>query len=271
MRQGRKRERERDRVPIERYRAFLVDLDGVLVRGSEPIPGAVTALERLRRVGSAVIFSNNATRSRRTFARRLIELGFGVEPEMIVNSAYVVAQYLRKRAGPSSVFMIGEAGLHEELEGAGHQIVGPEDARFLVTGMDRGLTYEKLAQALRALRGGARYIATNADPTFPTPQGPVPGAGAVVGAMRGMGYPPEEIVGKPSHIAFEVALEAAEGCEADECLLIGDRLETDVQGALNSGIDAVLVLTGVTSPEELEESEIRPTWVVEDIAALAGV
>jgi 4-nitrophenyl phosphatase len=252
---------------LGKYRAFLVDLDGVLIRGGEPIPGSAEALQHLKGLGKVIVFSNNSTRSREAFAARLQGLGFTIAPEEVVNSAYILAQRLLELAGPSLVFMIGEEGLKEELELAGHRLVGPEEAEFLVVGMDWELNYEKLLQALRALRRGARFLAANADPTYPTPEGEVPGAGAVVGAIVGMGFPPEEVVGKPSPVAFKVAL-ASLGVGPKECLVIGDRLETDILGAARAGLDSALVLTGVTSRKELAGSQIKPTYVAESLAAL---
>ncbi|MFQ6090867.1 MAG: HAD-IIA family hydrolase, partial [Candidatus Bipolaricaulia bacterium] len=213
---------------LENYRAFLVDLDGVLVRGGEPLPGAAEALRELKEIGRVVVFSNNSTRSRRRFAARLSGLGFKIKLEEIVNSAYIVAQHILKSAGPSKVYTIGEEGLREELELAGHRLAEPEEAEFLVVGMDRELSYKKLARALLALLRGAHFVSTNAERTFPTPQGLLPGAGAVVGAIEGMGFPPEAVVGKPSKVAFMVAMEAAGVGGPRESLLIGDRLETDI-------------------------------------------
>jgi len=263
---------------LENYRAFLVDLDGVLVRGGEPLPGAAEAAGQLKRLGrysesghKVVVFSNNSTRSRRGFAAWLSGLGFAIGPEEIVNSAYIVAQHILKLAGPSAVFIVGEEGLKEELELAGHRLALPEEAEFLVVGMDRELSYKKLARALLALLRGARFIAANADPTFPTLRGLLPGAGVVVGAIEGMGFPPDEIVGKPEQVAFEVAMAVTGVNDSRECLLIGDRLETDILGAERAGLDSVLVLTGVTKQEDLEKSEIRPTWVAESLAALVEV
>ena len=257
------------RIPWQRYRGLIVDVDGVLVRGSEPIPGAVDALKALKAHGNVVLLSNNATRTRQAIAERLQSLGFGVEASMVVNSAFLVAEYLRQEMGKAAVFTIGESGLREELALANHSIVDPDDADVVATGMDRDLTYGKLADALRVLHRGARYVATNADATFPTPHGPTPGAGAIVGALCGMGYPPERIVGKPSTTAFELAMDTLDVRDPRECLVIGDRLETDIEGALNAGCDAALVLTGVTSSEELKRSETQPTYVLENLHALA--
>jgi len=268
------------KLELARYRAFLVDLDGVLIRGQEPLPGAAEALQRLKELGRVIVFSNNSTRSRRAFAERLTQLGLALTPEEIVNSAYIAAQHLRglaeagAGAGSAQVYVIGEEGLREELELAGHRLVPPEEAEFLVVGLDRALTYEKLAGALRALLRGARFIATNVDPTLPAPGGLLPGAGAIVGAIQGMGFPPEVVVGKPSIIAFKVALATA-GVSPEECLVIGDRLETDILGANRAGLDSVLVLTGVTKREDLERQERgegkqdgKPTWIVESLPAL---
>lgn len=255
---------------IENYRAFLIDLDGVLVCLSEPIPGATKVLKKLKETGRTVIFSNNSTSSRKTFSARLKELGFKVEPEEIANSAYIVSRYLSGVAGSTTVFVIGEDGLKEELKLLGHRVIRPEKAKFLVVGMDRQLTYRKLSQALKALVSGADFVASNDDSTYPTPNGLIPGAGAVVGAIEGMGYSPKKIVGKPSSIAMKVAMETAGVTDPGECLLIGDRLETDILASQRVEMDSVLVLTGVTSGEDLRRSDIQPTWVIDDLTKLLG-
>jgi 4-nitrophenyl phosphatase len=252
---------------IKRYRAFLLDIDGVFVRGGEPLPGAAPALAQLREHGRVLLLTNNSTKSRAGTAERLREAGIPVEPEEVLPSSYVAAQYLRRRFGSTRFWYIGEAGIREEMELAGHILVSPKEAEWIVVGMDRALTYEKLAAALRALLRGARLLATNEDPTFPTPEGLVPGAGAVVGALRGMGFPPEIVVGKPAPIAFHVALELL-NLRPAEILMIGDRLDTDIAGALALGMDTALVLSGVTQPDDLKETEVHPTYVAQDLAAL---
>ena len=143
----------------------------------------------------------------------------------------------------------------------------PDAADALVVGMDRDLTYDKLASALVALRRGARFIATNEDETFPTPNGPLPGAGAMVGALRGMGFVPDVVIGKPSPIAFRMALDAFD-LSAKRVVMIGDRLETDILGAHAAGLDTALVLSGISSCEDIGRHGIRPTWIADDLAAL---
>lgn len=252
---------------LDRYKAFLLDIDGVLVRGGKALPGAAEALERLRKLGPVLLLTNNSTKSREGTAARLLEAGISATPEETLPSSYVAAQYLWRNFGAVRYWFIGEEGIRAEMDAAGHILVSPEEAEWIVAGMDRTLTYEKLAQALRALLRGARFLATNEDPTFPTPDGLVPGAGAVVGALRGMGFPPEIVVGKPSPIAFRVALDLL-GFPAEKVLMIGDRLDTDIVGAKALGMDTALVLSGVTTPADLARAKTKPTYIAQDLATL---
>jgi len=252
---------------LERFSALILDVDGVLVKGREPIPGAQEALKLLRKHGRVLLLTNNSTRSRAETARRLSQLGLAVSPEEVVTSSYVAARYLRDKFGPSRVWVVGEEGLREELSLAGHTLVDPERADWIVAGMDRELSYRKLCLALQGLLAGARFLATNRDATFPTSEGLLPGAGATVGAIEGMGFPPEQVVGKPSPVAYQIALEVA-GVPPKEALMIGDRLETDILGAQRVGIDTCLVLSGISRREDVARSGIKPTWLTKDIVTL---
>jgi len=252
---------------LSRYKGFLLDIDGVLVRGKAVLAGAPGALAELKTRGHVLFLTNNSTKSRQGVAHHLRSLGFDVRAEEAVPSCYVAAQYLRHRYGLVRFWTLGEAGILEEMTLAGHIPVGPEEAQWIVVGMDRELTYAKLAQALRALLRGARFLATNRDATFPTPDGLVPGAGAIVGALVGMGFEPEEVVGKPSLRSFEVALSTL-GLPPHEVLMIGDRLETDVLGAQKAGLDTALVLTGISREQDIAQEGIVPTWVADSLADL---
>lgn len=251
---------------LGRYRGFLLDIDGVLVRGGEALPGAAEALAALRKHGPVLLLTNNSTKSRLGTAEKLSRVGIHVGLEEVLPSSYLAAQFLRSRQGTVRFWYIGETGIEEEMRAAGHILVSPMEAEWIVVGMDRGLTYQKLAQALQALLRGARLLATNEDPTFPTPEGLVPGAGAVVGALRGMGFPPEVVVGKPSPIAFQIALEIL-GLRPEDVLMIGDRLDTDIAGAKALGMDAALVLSGVTRLEDARGG-VGPTYIARDLAGL---
>ena len=254
---------------LNSYRAFLVDVDGVLVRGGEVIPGAINGVVKLQKIGRVVLLTNNSTRSRDQVALTLHQAGFPIEADDIVNSAFIASQYLREHFGIVRVWPLGEEGLSRELSNCGHKLVSPSEADWVVAGMDRNLTYARLAQGLRALLAGARLLATNEDATFPTPDGPQPGAGAVIGALRGMGFSPYAVVGKPSRIAFEIALEKT-GLGPEETLMIGDRLETDILGAGQAGIDSALVLTGVTTEQMVENRPPNLRFIARSISQLAG-
>ncbi len=252
------------------YQAFLVDMDGVLTRGSSALPGAVDALRAMQTHGRVLLLTNNSTRSQQEVSRHLSLLAFDVAAEDVLPTSTLAARYLRERAGATTVWVVGEAGLRDELVLAGHELADrPDRAEWLVVGMDRRLDYEKLRLALQALLGGARLLATNEDATFPVGDGLVPGAGAVVGALRGMGYAPEAVIGKPSRLAFDAAL-AQLALPAERVLMIGDRLETDIVGACDAGLDSALVLSGVSAADDLARSGIRPTWVAASLADLCA-
>jgi len=251
------------------YRGFVVDVDGVLVREREPIPGAAEALGQLREQGQIVLLTNNSTRSRGDLASRLASMGMPVAHEMIVTSASIVATWLADHEGRTRVAVLGERGLEEELAGAGHELAPlGDDVEWVVVGMDRAVTYERLAGAAKSLRRGAQWAATNTDGTYPTPAGPVPGAGAMVGALRGVGYEPTIVVGKPNRIAYETALSVL-GMRSEEVIVIGDRMETDIVGASAARMDSLLVLTGVSQESDAARKP-RPTWIAEDLQAAAG-
>jgi HAD superfamily hydrolase (TIGR01450 family) len=255
---------------LARYGAFLVDVDGVLTRGRDALPGAVEAFAALQDLGRALVLTNNSTRSRTELAEHLGTLGFAVSSDDVLGSAFLAARYLARHYGPVSVWVLGEDGVRDEMLLSGHRLAArPEGATWVVAGMDRDVTYAKLSQALRALVGGARILATNEDATFPTASGLVPGAGAIVGALRGMGFAAEHVVGKPSPAAFEVALDTL-GLPANRVLMIGDRLDTDIAGAKAAGLDSALVLSGVDSLDDIARGGVHPTWIAASFADLCA-
>jgi 4-nitrophenyl phosphatase len=255
---------------LSRYSGFLVDIDGVLVRGDRPLEGAAEALSHLRARGRTLLLTNNSSRSCAVLASDLTELGFRVDPSDVLPSARIAADHLANEVGFVRFWVIGEAGLTEELQKAGHRRADrPADAEWLIAGIDRHISYDTLADALTALMAGARFLGTNNDPTFPGPDGILPGAGAILGAIAGMGYPPEATVGKPSEIAFRAALRLLD-LDPSSVLMIGDRLETDVVGAREAEIDTALVLTGIADRAAIGHSRIQPTWIAESLHALVS-
>jgi len=250
------------------YDAFLIDIDGVLLCEHKPVAGSPAALHRLTKSGRVLLLTNNSTRSRQQHAMRLADAGFDVPAEWILPTSYLAAKYLLDKFGPISTWVLGEAGLREEIGNAGHRFADrPEEAEALVVGMDRHFDYEGLTAAYRALAAGARFIATNEDGTYPVPGGFHPGAGAMVGALRGMGFVPHAVIGKPSPTPYRAAL-ARLDIAPSRVVMIGDRLETDIVGANDMGLATALVLSGVSAAVDVESVGVRPTWIAADLATL---
>lgn len=252
----------------DRYDAFLFDLDGVLYRGDGPIPEAVDAVARLRAAGRAIVFmTNNSARTPERVASRLSEMGFEADPREVVTSAQVTAERLASRGG-GSAFVIGEDGVRTALARCGLEVVDGEPARVdhVVVGWDRSVTYDKLRTACVLVERGASLIATNADASYPAPNGLWPGAGALLAVVTTTTGATAEIVGKPHAPMFEAARARGGGSSP---VVIGDRLDTDVAGATGLVMDSILVLTGISRREELGAAGVpSPTYVIDDLRAM---
>ena len=251
----------------DRYDCFLFDLDGVLYRGDQPVPGAAEGLAGLRRRGKRVAFlTNNSGRTPEAVAERLRRLGIEASPGEVVTSALATADLLSAR-GTRSAFVIGEEGVRRALADVGIEVREgePERVDVVVVGWDRSADYEKLRRAALLVQRGAQLVATNADPAYPAPDGLWPGAGALLAAVTTTTGAVPEVVGKPHAPLFLRALERAGDGRP---LVVGDRLETDIAGARALGWDSLLVLTGVTDEGRLATSEIRPTYVGRDLRVL---
>jgi len=252
----------------ERYDAFLFDLDGVLYRGADPIPGAPEAVAALREAGRGIAFvTNNSARTPAAVAERLTAAGVEASPQEVVTSAGATAELLAGR-GCRSAFVIGEEGIRTALADAGVELRDgePERVDAVVVGWDRGADYAKLRTASVLVERGAAFVGTNGDASWPAPDGSLwPGAGALLAAVATTTGAEPEIVGKPNAPLFHAALaRAGDG----RPLVIGDRLDTDVAGAAALGWDSLLVLTGITRREDLEQAAARPTYVADDLSIL---
>ena len=252
---------------FSRYDLFIVDIDGVVWRGNEVIVSNIQSLNILIEQGKSVIFmTNNSTRDRLSYLIRLRDSGISIKSVgCILTSAYATALFLRKR-NITKVYVVGEPGLVSELLAQGIRVVNEDDCmkegvEAVVVGLDRNLTYRKLMCASAAIKNGALFIATNTDKTLPLPDGEVPGAGSIVSAIStATGREPDYIIGKPNTFMLELAL----GREYDKSkvLVIGDRLDTDVEFAYNCGVDSAIVLTGVTEPDDITRYPHKPTYVL---------
>lgn len=253
---------------LREIRGVILDLDGVVYRGSEALPGAAMFFRRLKRIGIPSVFAtNNSTATPEQYAERLGRLGIQADPDEIVTSAVVAAEFLRAQAEPGTpVFLIGGEGLHRAMEDAGFVPSGPVGAAFVVVGLDVEFTYAKLRDACRAIRGGARFVATNRDPNLPVEGELWPGAGALVAAIETATGVGPVTVGKPERPLFEAAL-ARLGCAPSQVLMVGDQLATDVLGGMRMGMRTVLVLSGV-SAEASPQGTLRPDLVVRDLGEL---
>lgn len=250
-----------------RYAGVVFDLDGVLVRGTSPIPDAAAAVDALRAAGVGVAFAtNNAMRTPEQVAAVLEGAGVGADPAEVVTSPMAAARWLEPG---TRCLVVGMEGLEAALDARGcERVTAPEQAEAVVIGLDTNLTYDDLRRGTAALAAGARFLATNVDPTLPTADGYWPGAGAIVAALATATGRTPEVAGKPNAPLFEAA---AAVLPDGPLLMVGDRLDTDIGGAAALGWDTALVLTGVATRADLEASEVRPTHVVETLAELAAL
>ncbi|GAB4571098.1 MAG: HAD-IIA family hydrolase [Anaerolineae bacterium] len=250
-------------------RAVVLDGDGVLWRGSAPLPGISDFFGLLERLGIPfVLATNNSTRMVEDYVRKLEGLGIQAQPSNIVTSATATAAYLKATYGEDlAVHIVGEAGLHQILLEAGYANQMSR-ADVVVAGLDRDLTYEKVRRAAHFILNGAVFVGTNGDRTFPTPGGLAPGAGAVLAAIQTTCGREPIVIGKPQPTMFAMALRSL-NVAPEEALMIGDRLDTDILGAQRAGLRTALVMCGVTDPETLAASKIQPDAVFKDLLEVA--
>ncbi len=259
--------------PLLEKKGFIVDIDGVIGKSVRPIKEGVEAVRKLKEMGKKIIFvSNNSTRSRKILLDRLRSFGLEATPDEILVATYATARFIAREKPGARVFTTGEEGLKEELELAGLKLVDYDEAEYLVVGSNRGINFELMTKALRACLRGIRYIATNPDRVFPAEDGPIPGTGMIIGALYWMtGREPDVVVGKPSKVIMEEALKIL-NLEARDVAVVGDQIDVDVAAGKAIGADTLLVLTGVTTRENLsqmlERHGINPDYVLDSLFSL---
>jgi NagD protein len=248
-------------------KSWLMDMDGVLVREEHPIPGAGEFIGRLRELEIPfLVLTNNSIYTRRDLSARLALSGLEVPEERIWTSALATADFLESQRPGGSAFVIGESGLTTALHAAGYTLV-ERDPDYVVLGETRTYSFERIAQAIRLIVAGARFIATNPDPSGPTPDGPLPATGAVAALIsRATGVEPY-FVGKPNPLMMRSALNAIDA-HSESSAMVGDRMDTDVVSGLEAGMHTVLVLTGSTQRDQAERYPFRPSRIVDSIANL---
>ncbi len=253
------------------FKGFIFDLDGTIYISDTLIPGAASVIRLLRENGRKVVFlSNKPIQTREDYASKLTRLGIPTQPDEVINSTFVMTNYLKKNAPGARLFVIGETPFVEELKRAGFTITDePKEIEYVVVAFDRTFDYRKLNIAFQAIKLGAHFVATNPDRTCPVEGGEIPDCAGMIAAIEAVTTKKVEvIVGKPSPLMLQAALEVM-GLRPDDCILIGDRLETDIKMGKEAAMATGIVLTGVTDEETLrgaKHTSIQPDFVFQSIA-----
>jgi 4-nitrophenyl phosphatase len=249
-------------------RGFLVDLDGVVYHGDRVIPEAPGFFRYLRaRDIPFLLTTNNSTLGPPEYVAKLARMDIEVAESEVLGSADATASYLKQQAPDGGrVYVIGESGLKSAIEGAGFALA-ESDVQFVVVGLDRQLTYQKLTTAVRLVRDGAAFVGPNPDTTLPTDDGIIPGAGSFQAAITAASGVKPLIIGKPEPTMLLIGCQRIGTSPADTAI-IGDRLDTDIVGGYRAGLRALLVLTGVSTQAEAEAAEVKPDRIFQDLPAL---
>ena len=271
-------------MKINNLGGVIFDLDGTLYLGDAALPGACQVCSELRRQGKRLIFvSNKPLAGREAYAAKLTRLGIPATPDEVITSAHVLSLYLKQTAPALRLYVIGEENTRAELRSHGlivlderldqdpREVIDPRGIDAVVVAFDRTLDYRKLNTAYQALMQGAHFYATNTDKTCPMPGGAIPDAGATIQALETItGRKVELIAGKPSGLILKQACETL-GLPPERCMMVGDRIETDIRMGVEAGMHTALVLTGVTRREQIEGSCVRPEFILEMLSDLLNV
>jgi len=250
-----------------RRKAFLLDMDGVLVHGRRPVPGAPEFIGRLLATRTPfLVITNNPKYTPRDLSHRLASEGMNIPEQNLFTSAMATAQFLASQRPNSTAFVIGETGLTHAMHQVGYTLTS-KDPEYVVIGESNSLSLDQVTQAIRLVMAGSRFIATNPDPTGPSETGIVPACGAVAAMIeRAAGHRPY-FVGKPNPLMMRRALTAL-GTHSEETIMVGDRMDTDVVTGIEAGMETILVLTGVTRREDVERFPYRPTRILPSVAEI---
>ncbi|MBI3363027.1 MAG: HAD-IIA family hydrolase [Chloroflexi bacterium] len=254
-------------------RHLIIDMDGVLWEGDRPLPGLVGFFATLRRLNiTFVLATNNASQTPEQYIAKCARMGVEISRDEILSSAQATALYLSQQSSNGArVFALGEDGVRNALTERGFSLCNlyEVNAQYVVCGMDRGLSWDKLATATLNIRAGAKFIGTNPDTTLPTERGITHGNGAILAALQTATGVAPTLIGKPEPIMYQQAMARLGGTTGDTWAL-GDRLETDILGAIRAGIRSILVMSGIATPEQLAASDYQPDIVLPGILELTA-
>jgi 4-nitrophenyl phosphatase len=249
----------------KQYKGYLIDLDGTMYRGSETIDAARTFVQTLYEQGIPYLFlTNNSTSTPENVAVKLKGMGIQAAPENVFTSSLATAKYIKEQKADARCFVIGEEGLYTALEQEGLRIAVDGVCDYVVTGLDRGITYEKLTKACLAIRDGAVFVATNSDVALPTERGFLPGSGALTSVVTVSTGQEPVFIGKPESVIMNEALQVL-GVPKEETLMVGDNYQTDILAGLRADIDTLMVFTGVTPLEAYEGLAEKPSYYVHSL------
>lgn len=251
--------------------AVMIDMDGVLWRGDQPLPGLNALFDFLHeRDLPFMLATNNASKTPEQYLNRFEGFGVSLARERILTSSLATAAYLENELEPGSrVFVVGQDGLREAVREAGFTVIADssQPASAVVAGIDFTLTYDKLKHAAFLIQRGARFVGSNGDLTFPAEEGLFPGAGSILAAIEAATNVKPTIIGKPKRLMFDIGVQKL-GSDPAQTAMIGDRLETDILGGQRAGLKTILVTTGVDSQETISEKEIYPDVIFSGIDSL---
>ncbi len=255
----------------EKYKNFIVDMDGVIYRGNQPLPGSADFFRFLRNRHSRIaFFSNNSTITKKQYVEKLHNMDIIAREDEIISSSSITAYYIGKEKPQATVYCIGEEGIRDELRKNGAQIIADpasHQVNYVVVGLDRKFDYDKLTKAMWSLLKGAKFYGTNPDLTYPLEDSLIPGCGALLASIEACTGVKPRVFGKPCPESIHFLLEMT-GFHEKETIFIGDRLDTDIELAKRQGIFSILVLTGVHQGEDVKRTGITPDVIVENLVEL---
>ncbi len=248
-------------------KSYLIDMDGVIVRGNELIPGADAFIERLHQRGiKFLILTNNPMYTPADLSHRLQRMGVKISPDHLYTSALATAAFLKSQKPNGTAFVLGESGLTEALHEAGY-VITEHEPDYMVLGETMSYSYARITHAVRLIQGGARFIATNPDSSGPSETGLVPACGAIAALIQTATTVPAYFIGKPNPLMMRTALRYLNE-HSENAIMVGDRMDTDMRVGTEAGMETVLVLTGVTSREMVDRFPYQPTRIVNSVADL---
>ncbi|PAE20074.1 TIGR01457 family HAD-type hydrolase [Robertmurraya siralis] len=250
---------------MRKYNGYLIDLDGTMYKGTELIHEAAEFVKQLRNLNIPYLFvTNNSSRKPAQVAEKLRAFSIPTEDEQVFTTSQATANYIYDLNKDASIYVIGEEGIRTAIAEKGFRLA-EENADVVVVGIDREISYEKLAVACLAVRNGATFISTNGDIAIPTERGLLPGNGSLTSVIAVSTQTRPIFIGKPESIIMEQAL-AVLGTTNEETIMVGDNYDTDILAGINAEMDTLLVHTGVTKKEHLPSIKVKPTYIVDSLA-----